>query len=43
VAQHLLLKTLPYLDSVPGLQIARVGLFDRVLLGESEPGAAVAP
>ncbi|MDP8921773.1 MAG: DEAD/DEAH box helicase family protein, partial [Chloroflexota bacterium] len=27
---NLLLKTLPYLDSVPGLQIARVGLFDRV-------------
>jgi hypothetical protein len=27
---NLLLKTLPYLESVPGLAIARVGLFDRV-------------
>ncbi|MFN8524176.1 MAG: AAA domain-containing protein [Chloroflexota bacterium] len=27
---NLLLKTLPYLEEVPGLAIARVGLFDRV-------------
>ena len=27
---NLLMKTLPYLESVPNLAIARVGLFDRV-------------